>query len=279
MATPSPVPTFTPTPGPTPTPTPRLTPTPRPTPTPTSAERLAFERLSEVILWFTDPPDQWHAEAVTALVKTGAKNLYLGEAVARVPWVNDGISVHEIRLIWYVRDRAHADPTARVVQGRYWLDAGPRRADVRMARLEMLVLVADAAKRNPALVQTLQELPQIAGNVMDDSEMGYYFVRVADHSVEAALTAAVFANDDPDTGRELLFALSSLARDRDTTEQFDRLVATPWFVDGLDEAEVALVMVLRGAARQDPERFNELLEAGAVPTSQPALKELHWGSA
>ena len=226
---------------------------------------LAFERLSEAIPWFTDPPDEWHSEAVTALVKAGAKNLYLGDAVARVPWVNDGISVDEIRLIWYVRDRAHADPTAPVVQGRYWLSAGPRRADVRMARLEMLVLVADAAKRNPALVQTLQELPQIAGNVMDDPEMGYYFVRVADHSVEAALTAAVFANGDPDTGRELLFALSSLARDGDTTEHFYRLVTTPWFVDGLDEAEAALVIVLRGAARQDQERFNELLEAGAVP--------------
>lgn len=217
--------------------------------------------------WFADPPDEWHAEAVTALVRTWVRDRHLGDAVALVPWVNDGISVQEIRLVWYVRDRAHADPTAPVAQGRYWLDAGPRRADVRMARLEMLVLVADAARRDAALVQTLQELPRIAGNVMDDPEMGYYFVRVADHSVKAALTAAVFANRHVDAGRELLSSLASMARNHRTSERFDRVVATPWFIDGLDDTEARFVIALHGAARQDPERFDEMLEAGVPPTS------------
>ena len=175
VPTPTPSPTFTPTPtvtpspSPTPSPTPLLTPTPRPTPTPTSRELLAFERLSQIIPWFADPPDEWHIEAATALVKTWARSSDLGEAVARVPWVNDGIRVDEIRLIRYVRDRAHDDPTAEVVQGRYWFHVSGGEREV---HLEMLVLVAHGARRNPDLTPVLYDLPQIAGSVLDDPWMG-----------------------------------------------------------------------------------------------------------
>lgn len=78
------------------------------------------------------------------------------------------------------------------------------------------------------------------------------------------MTAAAFADRNVDAGRQLLASLSILARDKDTAEQFERLVAAPWFVDGLDDAEAVWVTALYEAARQDPERFNELLEVGAV---------------
>ena len=263
--TPMPTPLLTPTLGPTPTPTPLLTSTPRPTPTPTSGERLAFEHLSQIIPWFADPPDEWHTKAVTALVKTGARDRRLGEAVARLPWVNDGIRVDEIRMIWYVRDRAYADPTYRVVQNRYWLQAGPSQVDLRELHLEMLVLIAGAAKRNPALAQSLQELPQIAGSVLGDGGMGQDWVRIADRSVEAALTAAAFANHNASAGRPLLFALRLLATEGRTPEQFDQLVAAPWFVDGLDDVEATLVVAL-GEAFRDPELFDDLLRTGVTPT-------------
>ena len=227
---------------------------------------MAFDRLSQLVPWFADPPDEWHAEAVAALVKTWARDSNLGDAVALLPWVNDGISVDEIRMVWYVRDRAHADPHARIVQGRYWLNAGASGVDPRELHLEMLVLVAGAIDDNPALKPILQELPQAAGNVLGDGRMGQNWVHIADRSVEAALTAAAFADRNVDAGRQLLASLAILAINDDTAEQFDRLVAAPWFVDGLDDAEASAVMALY-EARQDPERFNELIEAGAAPTS------------
>ena len=51
------------------------------------------------------------------------------------------------------------------------------------------------------------------------------------------------------------------------TPAMTRRVAAPWFVDGLDDAEAISMTALYEAARQDPERFTELLEAGAAPTS------------
>ena len=267
VATPTPIPTFTPTPGPTPTPTPRLTPTPSPTPTPTSREKQAFDRLSQLVPWFADPPDEWHAEAVTALVKTWVKDRHLGDAVALVPWGNDGIRVDEIRMLWYARDRVYADPHARVVQGRYWLTANPNQIDLREAHLEVLVLIAGAADDNPALVPVLQDLPRIAGSVLGDGRMAQNWVHIADRSMEAALTAATFAERNVDAGRQILTSLAILARNRGTVDQFDRLVTQAWFVDGLDDAEAASVMALYEAARQDPQRFDDLLEAGVPPTS------------
>ena len=196
-----------------------------------------------------------------ALAKTWARDRHLGDAVARIPWVNDGIRVDEIRTMWYVRDRALHNPALGYAPVRYWLDVGPGRTDVRMAHLEMLVLIAKAADHNPDLAQSLQELPPIAGSVLADPEMVHYLVWIADRSVESALTAATFADRNESVGRPLLSSLSTLARDRSTSEQFDRLIVAPWFVNGLDDAEAAFVVALR-AAYGDPELFDDLLRTG-----------------
>ncbi len=270
---PGPASTATPTPAPTTAPTP--TPTPRPTPTPTARERLGIEQLSQIVPWFADPPDNWHAEAVTALTKTWARDPGLGDAVARVPWVNDGIRVDEIRTMWYVRDRALHNPALGYAPARYWLDAGPSRTDVRMAHLEMLVLIADAVDHNPALAQALKDLPEITGNVMSDPEMSFHLVQVADRSVESALAAAAFVNRDVSAGRPLLVSLSSWATDSPTSERFDRLIAAPWFVDGLNDAEAALVVALIGASR-DSELYDDLLKTGPTAAMADVAELLPW---
>ena len=185
-----------------------------------------------------------------------------------LPWVSDGIRVDEALLMSYVRDRAHADPTAPVVQGRDWLDDDPTWIDVRMVQLEMLVLIADAVDHNPALAQTLRELPRIAGGALGDLGMAFYLVQIADRSVESALTAAAFADRNESLGRPLLSSLSILAGDDSTTEQFDQLIAAPWFVDGLDNREVAFLFALRTASR-DPELFGDLLRTDPNPTPTP----------
>lgn len=259
----TPPPTVAPSPSSTPTPTPLLTPTPRPTPTPTSKELLAFERLSKIIPWFVDPPDEWHAEAVKALVKTWTERPRLGGAVALLPWVNDGIRVDEVRLMYYVRDRAQSvDPsegnlTESIGRVRYWMSGG---GSVEHMHLEMLVLIEHAARRNPDLVPLLEELPQTMGGVLDDIPIGKYWIEIATRSVEAALTATAYADANETTGRQLMSSLAALARNRYTTERFDQLVAAPWFVDGLDGAEANLVVALSEASN-DPALFDRLLRS------------------
>ena len=96
MATPTAFPTPTPTLAPTPTATPTLTATPQPTPTPRptstpTAEQIAVAYLSTIVPWFGTPPDEYHYAVRTWITSLWRFNPELGDAVARLPWVNDGI--------------------------------------------------------------------------------------------------------------------------------------------------------------------------------------------
>ena len=97
--TPSPTPTLTPTPtataSPMPTPSPTPTATPRPTSTPT-AKQAAAARLSTIIPWFRSPPDEYHYAARRWITSLWLFNPELGEAVAQLPWVNDGINAKKV---------------------------------------------------------------------------------------------------------------------------------------------------------------------------------------
>ena len=87
---PSPTPTLTPTSTASPTATPTATPTPRPTSTPT-AEQSAIAHLSTIVPWFASPPDEYHHAARTWITSLWLFNSELGDAVAKLPWVSDGI--------------------------------------------------------------------------------------------------------------------------------------------------------------------------------------------
>ncbi len=69
-------------------PTPAVTPSPIPTPTPepTAAERLA---------WFQSPPDTVHWIAWAAIRRISFSDDTVGEEIAALPWVADGITAEE----------------------------------------------------------------------------------------------------------------------------------------------------------------------------------------
>ena len=92
--TPSPSPTATNTPTPSPSPTSTNTPTPSPTPTPTAEERAAW-RLSDIIPWFRNPPDNFSLEAARRIKDIWLQDSDLGDTVARFPWLADGVDYTE----------------------------------------------------------------------------------------------------------------------------------------------------------------------------------------
>ena len=111
-----PVPTSAPTPTtvPTPTNTPAAmatpTPTPGPTPTPTQTPAEAAEaELAQIIAWFASPPDASHAEAATVLTDNWVRDADLGIMTAREPWVGDGVTGSEARVLTLLRNIASAD--------------------------------------------------------------------------------------------------------------------------------------------------------------------------
>ena len=87
-------------------PPPRLLPTPIPTPTPT-----ARSYLGDILPWFSDPPDELHAQAADRLLEVYLVDAAVGDALARLPWVADGIADLEADI---------SAAEARAAAGRHW---------------------------------------------------------------------------------------------------------------------------------------------------------------
>ena len=75
---------------PTPVQPPALQPTPLATPLP-SPEQLADDRLSSLISWYKDPPDRRHSEIAGMLRETWLTDSLLGDSIASLPWMQDGL--------------------------------------------------------------------------------------------------------------------------------------------------------------------------------------------
>ena len=97
-STPLPTPTSAPFPmqSPSPTLTSTLTPTPQPTQT---DEQVAAEHLSRSISWFSSPPDTVHADAAELITTIWLHDADLGDAVAQIPWVADGVRSDELEVV------------------------------------------------------------------------------------------------------------------------------------------------------------------------------------
>ena len=137
----------TPTPTLTPTPThpPTHTPTPNPTPMPEQAARAALSRL---LPWYDDPP---FPLAVLPIVEVWEKDAELGMALARAPWVQDGLGPLESSAIYGLSHLYDVDPTL----ARQML-AHSAETPVRTLNVDALYALGDMAWQYPESFKRLQ---------------------------------------------------------------------------------------------------------------------------
>ena len=76
----------------TPTAAPSSTPPPRPTLT---DEQAAAAHLSQLIPWLGTPPDELHRQAAESIVSLWLQDAVLGDSVARMAWLGDGLTDDE----------------------------------------------------------------------------------------------------------------------------------------------------------------------------------------
>ncbi|MCY4582508.1 MAG: hypothetical protein OXE50_06895 [Chloroflexi bacterium] len=252
MPTPTPAPTATPTPNPTPTAT--ATPSPSPTSTPT-AEEAAEIQLSAILPWFTDPPGEEAEEAKEWLTRIWLLDADLGNAVARLPWVLDGISdkskhgvedgvfVEEKAAIWQVFFTAEADPrmAASLVKQPWFSNShlSPGEAD-------LALFIGDNAPRDPGLTRFLIDLPSHSGALIDADE-GYLVPILVALAREAPAFLLIVADYVRNVDRDIGVLLLDSFRLPRNTEVIEYLYGQPWFVDGLNATEGAILtaMMLR----------------------------------
>ena len=248
-----------------------MTPTPGPTPTPT-AEEEAAAHLSTILPWIIDPPDEHHAAGARALVDAWLTDAAFAEAVARVPWVADGILQDETWLLDYSSEVAGTNPKSTPGFPWYVISDVPA-SRARVVNIDMLVLIAAEAKRSPELAQTLLDFHEIASDVFEDHRVGNNLARVAYAAdIEAILPVVELASTHG--GDLALHVLSSMrAQATNRPEDFDRLTDMEWFADGLtpDEAAATLALTAVGGTHGTPELYRSFLEGHHVQSKTVSL--------
>ena len=303
--TPTPLPTHTPTAMPTvtpiPSPTPTNTPPPPPTPTPTAEERAAAH-LSEIIPWFRDPPDDDHSKAAEVLTAIWIRDAELGTTVAKLPWFVNGVDSTDLQISRsLLRLTLHDVDVARMASSLAWLaDEVTQDEHIALQSLANLMVIdfqlAEAIAslawfRDDITIYESQALNAMQVISLEHLEL----VKQLPSSTRFADDITVFESLALDALGEIthlrpdlalhwgrgalhgkgdlgLHVLNSIFRFRQIQlPAWSRLERQPWFADGLDDEEIALVTVLGVAAERKPQLYQDLLQTHFTLASSVSL--------
>ena len=244
-------------PRPEPAPAPTATPLPTPTATATPVSMaVATAHLSEIIPWFSNPPDYIHSRAAETITGVWLRDPEIGSKLARLPWVTDGVSNHELPSVISLAAIAEADPdTARSVLNLQWV--GEQKAHRTPQAFNDLVV---SYREDPTLAEGKLCPVWTIDTVADDE------IRVLAQLAAVAETAPELANriagsewfaDGVDTdnlsGSEEV-VLASLSHIAGTSPELARLVSEfPWVADEINRRETLALLCLAGTAWADLE--------------------------
>ncbi len=282
--TPIPTPTFTPRPTATPTPTPMSEPTATPIPisTPT-AEEIAIARLAEIIPWVAvNPPDSYHLHTKENLTSIWLLDANLGAAVARLPWLKDGVDSVESSVTLHMARLASADTdiarmvaslpsfsddiTATEVQalgnltrishidhqlaesivGLPWFSD-----DITATEAQTLRGLTRISHTDPQLAESILELPQLAESI---ANLLWFNGQITFHGDEALRLLARISHTDP--------------------QVVELIVGLPWFSDDITATEVQALDNLARISPANLELAKQILSSSRFEVESNALSTL-----
>ena len=253
-STPTPSPTQIPTPVPTATPThtPSPTPTNTPTPTPTpTAEEIAFAHLSEIVPWFKPPVSHDHFAGMF-LIDLWISEVELGNVVAGLPWVTDGVEGQERNvLISLVRISDNDLKVARTVASIPWLSD-----DVINSERAAIQVLDQIASKDIELAILVVDSQWFTAELSDNSLLAVEILNAMaseDTGLAKLIARGPWLTDDVNhnelEGLELLFHMTI----EGNTELVKMTMTHPWFVNGMTSEEHGTLTALSNIAKVNPE--------------------------
>ena len=252
-----------------------------------------------MIPWFGSPPDGRSFEAATIITTLWLRDAELGDTVAGLPWLADGVVRGESAIPRFLQEMADADiALAKTAALLPWLAD-----EVSIGETSAFGYLARFARQNLELPWLVIESHWFNAEVTSDTLSALHFLEElsAIDPELARLTASVPWLADDITGNELsaLRSLQSIAShgfpelakllagfpwfadgaDRDlhdyvltvishmtifTPHAIGQLTAQPWFTDGLDYHEAAFVTAL--PAYSGTTLYEDLLQAHFMQT-------------
>ena len=197
----------------------------------------------------------------------------LGETVARLHWVQDGIAIvttgrfdNERQALEFVLSIAAGNPQlAREVGGRAWFSDGVDPGDG-----GTLFTIASQAIDNPERAADILRVRSAAkGAIAADPRALQTLYRMADRGLDFTLDTIERANQlDGDMG---LFFVRSMVSFQGFADERSLLFAQPWFADGLSRQDAALIVPLPSTFQNSPlqrmfapDLYSTLVESGLL---------------
>ena len=213
--------------------------------------------------------NDYHALAVLDVIAEADRDLAL--AMTGFAWFADGLpdergpSPTELLAIEFLAMIAEASPgLAGTLQGNGWFADTPT-----VDEGWLLGSLARFAEKHPDLAAETAGAPWLAASSGGYERSAIEHLHVlADWNPKLARRMLVYVSEEPFRSRNfsVLSALSIMSsRDLDIAP-LERLVAQPWFADGLDAEERALITGLTFAAQQADDLMNSPFSRSAVIT-------------
>ena len=212
--------------------------------------------------WAADGLDDAEWRAFESLMIMGRNNRELTRLLAASSWVADGAGLDIPNMSEIIADLLQIawkdSEVARQAATAPWVVDGVSRGEARV-----IGLVSYYLDGHPENSKALLDFPPAVEGLLVDDQLVYNVVPIAFWNPAAALTVARHAKDSTeDMGNYLTKSLTNLAGF--DMGLFNQLIEQPWFTDGLDGSEAALIVTLDNVARKSLVLYNDLLTSHYV---------------
>ena len=215
------------------------------------------------------------------LASAWLKDDALTSAVARLPWVEDGVHPDELTPLYRLQRFAGTDikETLLPYQTPRNFNQGQALTDARELDIDLLLYMAHEFRNDPNAAELLTGLSESARELMADERSAHGLVQIAARDAGFAVRMADYASKlrgamQHYVLRELGGAVWDGARwstgaSWNRSYAIDKLAAQPWFSDGLTSAEAALITVL--PPPDDKDAYDHLLRTHYIQTQTISL--------
>ncbi len=211
-----------------------------------------------------NPPDATHLEAADAIFAIWLHDAAIGDSVANMSWVTDGISAQEATALGSLHNIVMSDVDLGKEVLESWIADG-----VSYNMRAALFQLARFASIDLELARLTARLSWIIDGVTVQELLGLQWLNaISDFDLQAAKLAAKYANGK--TGALGSYLFEGLWPLVVTVDPFEELTSQSWFADGLSDEEAALVVAL-GRVHEFGAVYHDLLQGYFVQSKTVSL--------
>ena len=222
--------------------------------------------------WFTNSIDTHNESwAIQRLVRIAENDPELARTIAILPGLNDGITDDHLSAIYSLESIAENDlELAKMITNLPWLtDDITRDEEIALQYFDIIV------GTDVDLARMVAGFPWFTDDITEEETSIIHAIRRTDADWASQLAASVndlLTSMKDITGGLSTYTAESLGRIAEQgPDAFGQLTSQPWYADGLNDEEAALVVILGNIIDSSPLLYQDLLHSRFIQTKTISL--------